>query len=260
MADAVVRRPGRAAAVALAVAVLAGCTSATAPAAAGDGGVSGDLVVFAAASLQAPFAELGDLMMAEHPDLTVTVSTGGSSTLAQQLVAGAPADVFAAADTTTMRAAEAVTAEPRVFASNTLEIAVPAGNPGGVAGLDDLTDPTLVVALCAVEVPCGSAAAAVFEAAGLTPAPDTYEPSVSAVLTTVALGEADAGLVYRTDVIRAGDKVEGIEVPEAIGVVNEYPIATVLGARNPAAAEAFVALVLSPAGRRVLDDAGFGPA
>ena len=222
--------------------------------------LSGELVVLAAASLQNTFTELGDLMMAQHPNLTVTFSFGASSTLAQQALAGAPADVFAAASTTTMQTATEVTEAPVLFAHNSLEIAVPPGNPAGVTGLADLANPDLTVALCAPEVPCGAAAVKAFQAAGLTPAPDTYEPNVTATLTAVVLGEVDAALVYRTDVAAAGDTVQGIEFPEASAAVNDYPIAVLADARNRAAAQAFVDLVLSPEGQKVLTDADFGPA
>jgi len=223
-------------------------------------GASGELVVFAAASLQDAFTELGERLEQENPQLTVTFSFGGSSTLAAQLVAGAPADVFAAASTTTMATAAEVTGDPRTFARNTLQIAVPAGNPAGVAGLADLADPDRTIALCAPEVPCGAAAERAFAAAGLTPAPDTYEQDVTATLTKVELGEVDAALVYRTDVLGAGDAVAGIDFPEAAEAVNDYPVAVLTDAPNPQAAAAFVDLVLSERGRQVLAAAGFDPA
>ena len=219
--------------------------------------LTGDLVVFAAASLQQTFTQLGDALMAQNPGLHVTFSFAGSSSLAAQLQQGAPADVFAAANTSTMKAASDVTDPPVVFAHNTLEIAVPKGNPGHVTGLADLARPELKIALCAPEVPCGSAAVAVFAAAGLTPAPDTYEQDVTATLTKVRLGEVDAALVYRTDVRSAGDSVQGIDFPQAAAARNDYPIATLARAPDRAAADAFVALVLSPQGQRVLADAGF---
>ncbi len=222
--------------------------------------LTGDLVVFAAASLQQTFTKLGDVLMAQNPGLHVTFSFAGSSALAQQLDQGAPADVFAAANPATMKAASNVTDRPVTFARNTLEIVVPKGNPGHVTGLADLTKPQLKIALCAPEVPCGAAAVAAFAAAGLTPAPDTYEQDVTATLTKAVMGEVDAALVYRTDVRAAGSAVEGIDFPQAAAARNDYPIATVTQARNRAAADAFVALVLSPQGQRVLLDAGFDAA
>lgn len=222
--------------------------------------LTGDLVVFAAASLQQTFTRLGDLLMAQHPDLHVTFSFGASSTLAQQLDQGAPADVFASANAATMAAASGVTEAPVTFAHNSLEIVVPAGNPGHVTGLADFARPRLKIAVCAVEVPCGSAAATAFAAAGVTPAPDTYEKDVTAALTKAVLGEVDAALVYRTDVRSAGAAVQGIDFPQAAAARNDYPIATVVGSHNAEAARAFVALVLSAEGQRVLTDAGFDAA
>jgi molybdate transport system substrate-binding protein len=146
---------------------------------------------------------------------------------------------------------------PRVFAANTLQIAVPAGNPGDVHDLADLADPDRTIALCAVEVPCGAAAQAMFDAAGLTPAPDTYEKDVTATLTKVVLGEVDAAVVYRTDVLAAGDDVAGIDVPADVDVRNDYPVSVLTTATNPTAAQAFVDLVLSSVGADVLAEAGF---
>src|SRR5699024_569306 len=152
----------------------------------------------------------------------------GSSALAQQILSGAPADVFATASPATMALVvdeDLTEEEPVVFVTNQLQIAVPAGNPAGVTGLEDLAEEDLTVALCAEEVPCGAASVRVFEAAGLTPAPDTYEEDVRATLTKVRLDEVDAALVYQTDVLSAGDEVEGIDFPESAEAVNDYPIA-----------------------------------
>jgi molybdate transport system substrate-binding protein len=148
--------------------------------------------------------------------------------------------------------------EPQVFANNTLQIATPPDNPAGVQSLQDLANPDLNLVVCAPEVPCGAAAQAVADDAGVTLQPDSEEQSVTDVLGKVTSGEADAGLVYVTDVITAGDDVQGIEFPEADSVVNDYPIATVADSDNPDLAQAFVDHVLSDEGRRVLADAGFG--
>lgn len=226
--------------------------------AAGADDLTGDLVVFAAASLQETFGTLGDTFMARHPAVTVTFNFASSSALAQQILAGAPADVFAAASASTMEAASEATDAPAVFARNTLEIAVPPDNPGGIVDLADLADPDRTIALCAVEVPCGAAAQQAFDAAGLTPAPDTYEADVKAALSKVMLGEVDAALVYRTDVVAAGDRVRGIPFPPAAQATTDDLIATLRDAPNPRAAQAFVALVTSAEGRAVLTDAGFG--
>jgi molybdate transport system substrate-binding protein len=236
---------------------LAGC-GAPATATPTDDGPTGTVTVFAAASLTGVFTELGDRLEAEHDGLTVQFNFAGSSALATQIAQGAPADVFASADRAQMAAVtDLAGAEPEVFAGNVLQIAVPAGNPGGVTGLADLADPGRTVALCAPQVPCGAAAERLFDAAGLTAAPDTLEEDVTAALTKVQLGEVDAALVYATDVQAARGDVEGIEVPQAADVVNEYPICALAAAPNPAGAAAFVDLVLSGQGQELLAAAGF---
>jgi molybdate transport system substrate-binding protein len=254
--------------------VLAGCAPGSAsgradassrppvPAASSSSGdvVSGDVVVFAAASLTEAFTRIGDRFEEAHPDARVTFSFAASSALAQQVVAGAPAGVFAAASPATMSVVTddgGADGEPQVFARNRLQIVVPAGNPGDVSGLADLADPGLAIALCAEQVPCGAAATAVLAAAGVVPAPDTLEQDVKAVLSKVVLGEVDAGLVYRTDVLAAGDDVEGIAFPEADDAVTDYPVVALDGATEPAVAHAFVAYVLSADGQQVLAEAGF---
>jgi len=148
-------------------------------------------------------------------------------------------------------------ADPTIFAENVLEIAVPKGNPGHVTGLKDFENADLTLAVCAPSVPCGAAAQTVFTAAGIDARPDTEETDVKAALNKVQLGEVDAALVYATDVQAAGDQVEGIEFPEADEAVNEYPICTLKAAPNPDAAQAFVDLVNSDAGRKALTGAGF---
>ena len=220
------------------------------------------LQVFAAASLQEPFKELGEQFEAEHEDVTVEFSFAGSSTLIEQIQQGAPADVFASADTKNMdklteAGLEAV--DPVDFTTNTLMIAVPAGNPAGVTDLASLTG-ALNLVVCAPEVPCGAATATVEEAAGLEFAPVSEEQSVTDVLNKVTSGEADAGLVYVTDVEKAGDAVEGIEFPESQEAVNTYPITTVDGAANPELGQEFVDLVTGEQGQETLAGYGFGGA
>lgn len=229
--------------------LLAGCGSAPA-----DG--SG-ITVFAAASLTGSFTELGKRFEAANPGTRVRFTFAGSSALARQINEGAPADVFASAAPANMKQVTdtgAVTATPVTFARNTLQIAVPRGNPAGIGGLTDFAKADLKIALCAEQVPCGAAAKKVFEAAKVTPAPDTLEQDVKAVLTKVALGEVDAALVYRTDV-RANDEVDGLDFAEADQAVNDYPIAPMAKARD--SARAFVDFVLSDQGREVLTAAGF---
>lgn len=225
------------------------------------GEVTGDITVFAAASLTDTFTELGREFETAHPGTSVTFSFAGSSALAQQILSGAPADVFATASPATMALVvdeDLTEEEPVVFVTNQLQIAVPAGNPAGVTGLEDLADEDLTVALCAEEVPCGAASVRVFEAAGLTPAPDTYEEDVRATLTKVRLDEVDAALVYQTDVLSAGDEVEGIDFPESAEAVNDYPIAALREAPNAEGGQAFIDFVLSEDGQEVLGAAGFG--
>ncbi|WP_436701697.1 molybdate ABC transporter substrate-binding protein [Nocardioides sp. BYT-33-1] len=218
------------------------------------------LTVFAAASLTMTFEELEQEFEDAHDGVDVKLSFGGSSDLVAQLIEGAQADVFASADTATMDtlvAADLAAGDPTEFATNTLMIAVPPGNPAGIATLADLTEKDVDLVLCQPEVPCGSAALKVAEAAGLTLAPVSEEQSVTDVLAKVESGEADAGLVYVTDVTAAGDAVEGVEFPEAAGVVNRYPIVAVDGAPHPDLAQAWIDLVLGD-GRAVLAAAGFG--
>ena len=184
---------------------------------------------------------------------------GSSATLATQITQGAPGDVFAAASPATMKTVTDAggAAAPVDFASNTLQIAVPAGNPGQITGLRDFADESRTIALCAPQVPCGAAAVKVFAAAGITPKPDTLEAEVKAALAKVAADEVDAALVYRTDVISEPTKVQGIDFPEAAQAVNEYPIATLTESTNPDAAQSFVDYVLSSEGQAVLEKAGF---
>lgn len=239
---------------------LGACSAPQPTSTASAGAVSGDLTVLAAASLTESFTELGEDFMDANPGLRITFSFGGSSGLAQQIVAGAPADVFAAADEATMQTVvEAGDGgdPPQVFARNSLEIAVPAGNPATVRGLDDLSRDDLAIALCAPQVPCGAAAVRLLDAAGVQAAPDTFERDVRAALTKVRLGEVDAALVYRTDVLAGGSQVESVPVPEATAGETNYPITVLTDAPNEAAARAFVGYVISGKGQQVLADAGF---
>ena len=252
----------------LAVLPLAGCggssgaddTSASTPSESSSGDdVTGSIVVLAASSLTESFTTLGKTFESEHPGSKVTFSFGSSATLATQIVQGAPADVFAAASPATMKTVTAAGAAnaPKDFVSNTLEIAVPKGNPHKITGLKDFGDESRRIALCAPQVPCGAAAVKVFAEAKIVPKPDTLEQDVKATLQKVASDEVDAALVYKTDVIAAGDTVDGIQFPEAQQAINTYPIATLKNSKNPAAAQAFVDYVLSPEGQAVLAKAGF---
>jgi molybdate transport system substrate-binding protein len=241
---------------------VAGCgsdSSDSSSAAAGDP-QKRTLTVYAASSLTSTFTELGARFEAAHPGTEVSFSFGGSSDLVAQIDQGAPADVFASADTKNMDkavAADVVAGKPVDFASNTLEIAVPPDNPAGVRSLQDLGQRGTKVVVCAPEVPCGAAAEEVERASGVTIEPVSEEQAVTDVLTKVESGEADAGLVYVTDVRAAGDKVKGIEFPESAAAVNTYPIAPLTASENADLAHAFVDLVTGTEGQSVLARAGF---
>jgi molybdate transport system substrate-binding protein len=246
-----VRRVTAAAAAAVLV-VTAGCTD-TRP------GSADEVVVFAAASLSGAFMRIGNSVEDEHPGLQVRFSFGGSSSLAPQISAGAPADVFASANTDTMQLVidrGDVVEQPSLIARNQLEIAVPEGNPADIQDLEDLGDPDVTLALCAPEVPCGAAAQRVLSGK-VSLQPETFEDDVKAVLNRVQLGEVDAGLVYHTDVLAARDSVTGIEFDESDLAVNEYLIAPVANGSNPEGAEEFIDFVRSLRGREILRDAGF---
>ncbi|WP_053107328.1 molybdate ABC transporter substrate-binding protein [Nocardiopsis sp. SBT366] len=261
---------GLAAVAALSVALTACAAEETGPGdeTSGDA-LSGELTVFAAASLTDVFAEIAEDFRERHPDVEVTFNFAGSSELAQQINSGAPADVFAAANTATMEQVvegEGLDADwagehgedGLVFVTNTLRIAVPPDNPAGIEDLSDLADDGVQAAFCAEEVPCGAATTTAVDASGLEITPVTYEEDVRAVLTKVELGEVDAGLVYSTDVISAEGRVGGLEFPEAEEAVNDYPIGVLANSADSALASAWIEAVTSAEGAAVLRDAGFG--
>lgn len=252
--------------------VLAAATGCSGPAQSGpedgatsSGAIEGQVTILAAASLNGVMPLVEEMLEEENPGLTVTTSFGPSSALAQQVVAGAPADVIVTASAATLQTvvdAGETAGDPVLVARNSLEIATPPGNPAGVATLEDLSDPEIKLALCAPEVPCGAAASELLERAGVEATPVTLGRDVTATLTLVRLGEVDAALVYRTDVIGAGDAVTGVEVPIVEGdgageVVTDYPAAVLQASRNPEAARAVVDLLASAAGQKVLREAGF---
>ncbi|NUS10134.1 MAG: molybdate ABC transporter substrate-binding protein [Streptomyces sp.] len=222
--------------------------------------VGGTVTVFAAASLKESFTALGKQFEAAYPGTKVIFDFGGSDTLAASLTAGAPADVFAAASPATMKTVTDAgdgRGTPATFVRNQLEIATLPGNPRHIATLKDLTRPGLKVALCAKAVPCGSAAQKALAASRLSLTPVSYEQDVRSALTKVELKEVDASVVYRTDVRAAGGKVAGVEFPESAGAINAYPIVALAHAPNTAGAQAFIALVRSAEGQKVLTAAGF---
>lgn len=217
------------------------------------------LHVFAAASLTEAFTTLADRFEKDHPGTDVELDFGPSSGLAVQITNGAPADVFASASPSPMDTLVqgGAASDPRDFARNSGEIAVPPDNPAGITSVADLAAPGVKVAVCQAEVPCGTVATEVFANAGVTVRPATEEVDVKSVLTKVTLDEVDAGLVYVTDVKAAGDKVRGIAIPDAQNSVTSYPIATLQDSEHAKEAEEFVDLVLSGEGAKVLTEAGF---
>lgn len=228
----------------------------------GGTGLDGSLTVLAAASLTEAFDEMGRRFEADHPGTDVTFSYDASSALAQQVLAGAPADVLATADDATMRQAVGGDAvePPASFARNRLAIVVRPGNPEGIRTLADLARPGLVVVLCAEQVPCGRFGNQVLERAGVRAQARSFEANVKGVVSKVVLGEADAGIAYVTDVRAAGRHAEAVAIPDAANVVAGYPVAVVKAAPNRRAAVAFVDYVRSPAGQAVLESFGFLPA
>lgn len=223
-------------------------------------GLEGELLVSAAASLTDAFAEVEVAFEEANPGVDVVLNLGASSALREQILEGAPADVFASANTSNMdqvvEGGEAA-GDPEIFVRNLLQIAVPAGNPAGVTGLEDFANEELLIGLCAEDVPCGDFARTALDNAGVTPSIDTNEPDVRALLTKVEAGELDAGITYVTDVMSAGGSVEGVDIPEDVNVVADYPIVALVNAPNPDAATAFVDFVLSAEGQAILTGYGF---
>jgi molybdate transport system substrate-binding protein len=247
------------------VSAMAGCSSssssssssapaASRPAAAVSPSLSGSLTAFAASSLQESFTTIGKQFEAAHPGVTVKFSFGASSSLATQIINGAPADVFASAAPKNMQQVVSAgdASNPVNFAKNVMEVAVPPPNPAHVTSVTDLANPSVKVALCQPQVPCGATAAKVFGNVKIAVKPVTLQPDVKSVLTQVELGNVDAGMVYVTDVNAAGTKVTGVPIPASVNASTEYPIATISSSDNKAAAQAFIAYVLSPAGQAVL--------
>lgn len=218
------------------------------------------ITVFAAASLQSPFTDLVVRFERAHPETTVALTFAGSSSLATQLIQGAPADVFASADAANMAEvvdAGLVSGDPIPFAANTLTIVTPPGNPANVTSIADLARPGVQVVVCAPQVPCGAATRKIEQAAGVTLAPVSEESAVTDVLGKITSGQADAGLVYVTDAAGAGSDVTAIAVPESAQAPNTYPIGVLESSTDPVAAREFVELVTGPIGQDVLAAAGF---
>lgn len=225
-----------------------------------------DLTVLAAASLTAVFTAIGHDFESAHPGVTVHLSFDGSATLVTQISQGAPADIVALADNTSMDKlvqAGLIAGTAITFASNNLVLAVPADNPAGVTSLADLLKPDVKTITCAAEVPCGAAAQRVFAAAGVSVTPVSLESSVTAVVTKLTLGEADAGLVYATDVAGANGQLLTVALPDDPAVTQAgqttYPIAVVATTAQTGLANQFIDFVTTGAGQTRLQSAGFGP-
>lgn len=234
-----------------AVAILTSCSGT---------GSDRQVVVSAAASLTSAFADTELAFEARYPEIDVLLNLGGSSALRDQILEGAPVDVFASADTMTMdavRSAGLIRGETHLFARNELQIVVPLGNPGQLDSLDDFADSSLLIGLCARPVPCGAFARTVLDAAGVEASVDTEEPDVRALLTKVAEGELDVAIVYVTDAAAAAGRVETIDIPGAFNVEVRYPIAVVTTEDDSSDAELFVDFVLSSDGQEILFAHGF---
>jgi len=250
--------------------LLAGCsdtgggTGSATPTGADSAGATpgGTLTVFAAASPTDAFQQLGDQFEAAHPGAKVEFNFAASSALREQIIGGAPADVFASANESNMTQVvdAGLATGPAPFVTNVLQIAVPPDNPAQVAGLSDFAKSDLLIGLCAEEVPCGEFGRESLDKAGVTPSIDTNEPDVRSLLTKVENGDLDAGIVYHTDVLAAGDAVKGINIPDDQNVVATYPIAALSGSAHADLASQFVEFVRSPTGQQVLESFGFQPA
>lgn len=215
------------------------------------------ITVSAAASLTDAFTEIGAAFEEQHPDVAIRFNFAGSSSLAEQINAGAPVDVFAAASPAAMErtTTAGMTTDPTAFATNSMAIVTPIANPAGIASLADLENPKATVLICDAPVPCGVAASALFDKNGLEVEPASLEPDVRAVLTKVAEDEADAGIVYQSD-IAANTNVTGIEIPAEQNVSTDYRIARTTAAT--AQAQDFITFVLSSEGAEILESWGFG--
>ncbi len=235
---------------------MASTIAACGGASAGVGPARTTLTVFAAASLQPAFDKIGASLLTSH-NIATTFSYAGTQTLTAQITQGAPADVLASADTAHMATVASLLEEPaNIFAHNRLEIAVAKGNPKAIHSLADLARSGLVVVLADPSVPAGKYAQQALAKAKVTVHPASLEQQVTGVLSKVALGEADAGIVYVSDVVTSG-KVDGIPIPDDQNVIAEYPVGILKTAQNYAGAKAFVALLLSADGQVTLKSAGF---
>ncbi len=240
--------------------LLTACGSSAGNAPASATPVSGTVSVFAAASLTAAFNALGTDFQRGNSGVTTKFNFAGTPTLVTQIEQGAPADVFASADTANMDRLKGdgfTAGNPQVFARNKLEIVVAPGNPKGITGLADLAKPGVIYITEAPTVPAGKYALQALKMAGVTVTPKSLEADVKSVVGKIELGEADAGIVYTTDIRAAGSKVTGVSIPDADNVIATYPIVAVKATTNSPAANAFIAYVLSAAGQAKLQSFGF---
>lgn len=218
------------------------------------------LNVYAASSLATPFAYAGLAYEKEHPDVKVQFNLGASSDLARFVQEGAPADVFASADITNMNKVESqdlLDSQSFIFATTYLEIIVEKGNPLNISSLQDLADPDLIFVTSNPEVPIGKYTAEVLEKAGVTVTPDSFESNVKGIMLKVARGEADAGIVYHSEVIASDGQVEGVKIPTEFNIVAEFPIGIVKNSANKKEAQRFIDYLLSPEGQSLLTQYGF---
>jgi molybdate transport system substrate-binding protein len=222
--------------------------------------MSGAISVFAAASLTDSFKALGTSFQQAHSGVTVQFNFAGTPTLLTQIEQGAQADVFASADTTNMDKLTAdgfAAGSSQTFAHNQLEIVVAPGNPKGITGLTDLARAGVIYITEAATVPAGKYALQALAKAGVKVTPKSLETDVKSVVSKIELGEADAGIVYTTDVTAAGSKAQGVPIPDSYNVIATYPIVAVKGTKNPDVASAFVAYVVSATGQSTLASFGF---
>lgn len=247
-------RRALAALAAVALLPVSGCSS----------GEQQTITVLAASSLTETFSDLARTFEDGHPGVTVKLAFDSSATLAEQAAAGAPADVLATADVDTMASAQdagVIVDSPRVFATNSAVVVTPATAPGGpVTAFGDLADPSVTYVVCVDTAPCGKVARALLDAAAITHDPASLEPDVKAVLARVTQGEADAGIVYATDAIAAGDQVRTVPIPGAGDQLTTYSLGALAQSDHPELAQEFLDLVTGADGQRLLAEAGFGHA
>jgi len=216
------------------------------------------ITVAAASSLTGAFTEAKAQFEADNPGTTINLSFGGSSSLAQQINDGVPIDVFASADNENMQKVSAeISGRPATFTTNTLEIMVARGNPLGITSLGDLARPGLIYVTCAPEVPVGKYASGVLARAGVVVTPSSLEPDVKGIVTKITSGEADAGIVYTTDVSAAGDRATGVAIPMKQNLLASYPIARMQRANGNATAEAWIDFIKGSPGQSILTRFGF---